>query len=224
MRKRTIIILILMTMLLLVSCDIIKDKEKNVNETTEQVEKKEYKTNSEVDYLNKKILVIYFSSANLNDVDAVSSATAIGDGDGATGTFAKYIHDRVGGDIAKIVPEEDYPLDFDQLKDIATKEKEARMYPKFLTDVNPEAYDIVFVGYPIWYYDMPRVMYTFFARYDFDGKTVIPFNTYGSSHDGGTYDKIRELEPDADVVEGLAIEGKSVDTSKNFVEQWVPEL
>ncbi len=220
-RKMAIMLIMIVILLLSVSCD--KNNNGQIHETAKKSNEK-ISTNTDVDYINKKILIIYYSAANLNDVDAVSSATAVGDGDGATGTFAKYIHDRIGGVVDRIIPDEDYPLDYDHILERAKKEKNAREYPGFSLTTNPEDYDIIFVGYPIWSYDMPRVMYTFFARYDFEGKTIIPFNTYGSSLDGGTYDKIRELEPDADVVDGLAIEGKSIDSSKKYVEQWVPEL
>ena len=230
MEKIIILLVLIMTTSLSVSCDINKqstDKEtvskENTVVTTENISTKGNKNNV-IDYLDKKILIVYFSASNFSDVDAVSSATANGDKEGATGVFAQYIQERVGGDIVKILPKEDYPGDYNHLLERAKKEKEAREYPQFTVDVNPEEYDIIFVGYPIWSYDMPRVMYTFFARYDFTGKTLIPFNTYGSSLDGGTYDKIRELEPDAIVADGLAIEGKSIDSSKEYVEQWVPEL
>ena len=49
-----------------------------------------------------------------------------------------------------------------------------------------------------------------FDTYDFSGKTIIPFNTHAGSGDGGTYNTIRELEPNADVKEGLAVSGSSV--------------
>ncbi|MBE5959451.1 MAG: hypothetical protein E7254_11400 [Lachnospiraceae bacterium] len=231
MGKYIIILLIIVSSIFSVSCEDNQNRKiESVSKNNESVSTKSVNTTKNkhedqvVDYLNKKILIVYFSAANLNDVDAVSGATALGDKDGATGTFAEYLQEKVGGDIAKIMPQHDYSTDYDELHEIAHEEKDARVYPGFMLDKNPENYDIIFVGYPIWLYDMPRIMYTFFARYDFKDKTIIPFNTYGKSLDGGTYDKIRELEPDAIVADGLAVEGKSIDTKKEFVEKWVPEL
>lgn len=51
-------------------------------------------------------------------------------------------------------------------------------------------YDVVFVGYPIWWYTLPMPIYTFFDKYDFDNKIIVPFNTHEGSGDGGTYSTI----------------------------------
>lgn len=66
-------------------------------------------------------------------------------------------------------------------------------------------YDVVFIGYPIWWGDMPMVMYTFFETHDFAGKTIIPFNTHGGSGFSSTISTIRGLEPQAEVLDGLSI-------------------
>ena len=79
--------------------------------------------------------------------------------------------------------------------------------------------------YPMWWYTLPMIMYTFFDEYDFAGKTIIPFNTHEGSGDGGTYETIKEFEPDATVLDGLAIRGgdmKSDQTSE--VKAWLQEI
>lgn len=53
-----------------------------------------------------------------------------------------------------------------------------------------DVYDVVFVGYPIWWYTLPMPIYTFFDKYDFDNKIIVPFNTHEGSGDGGTYSTI----------------------------------
>ena len=86
-------------------------------------------------------------------------------------------------------------------------------------------YDTIFIGYPIWWYDMPMIIYTFFDEYDFSGKTIIPFNTHEGSGDSGTHDEIRDLKPDATVLEGLAIRGGDMESDQTTtVQNWLEEL
>ena len=90
-------------------------------------------------------------------------------------------------------------------------------------DINIDDYDTIFVGYPIWWYQMPMIMYTFFDEYDLSGKTIVPFNTHEGSGDSGTYSDIQDLEPDATILDGLAIrggdmEGDQTETVRNWLE------
>ncbi|MBQ8974843.1 MAG: hypothetical protein IJ072_03850 [Oscillospiraceae bacterium] len=173
-----------------------------------------------------KLLVIYFSSANTADVNAVSGATPVVDGLGATEYLAELIHSQVGGDIAKITPVKDYPLDYNGTADAAKSERDNDERPAFQAlDVNPEDYDVIFVGYPIWWYTRPMLIYSFFDAYDFSGKTVIPFNTHAGSGDGGTYEEIRQAEPGATVPDGFAIAGSRVDSGiESDVLEWLVGL
>lgn len=175
----------------------------------------------------KKILVLYFSANNTKDVDAVSSATPMADGVSSVEWIANIIHDNVGGDLVPIIPAEDYPLEYNDLADYAKQEKEDKGRPAFEDlGVDPTSYETVFIGYPIWWYEMPMIMDTFFETYDFSGVTIIPFNTHAGSRDGGTYGDIRELEPNATVLDGLAVRGEDVgkDSAKTSVEEWLTGL
>jgi len=173
----------------------------------------------------KKILTIYFSSANTSDVDVVSSATPDFGDYASTEQLAVYIHNAVGGDLAKITPASDYPTDYNGTADAAKTERDNDERPEFLPlDVNPEDYDVIFVGYPIWWYTLPMIMYTFFDTYDFSGKTIIPFNTHAGSGNGGTYKTIAEFAPDATVLEGLPVSGGSADKAEDEVHDWLAGL
>lgn len=156
----------------------------------------------------KKILTVYFSADN-NNTDAVTGATPTIGNAAVTEYIAQQIHSSAGGDIAAIIPDEDYPIGYDAVADKAKSERDNGERPKFTLSVNPEDYDVIFIGYPVWWYEMPMVMDTFFETYDFNGKTVIPFNTHAGSRDGGTYDAIKELEPNATVLGGFNIAGSS---------------
>lgn len=172
-------------------------------------------------------LVIYFSANNLNDVDAVSSATPMAGEESAVEWMANIIHDEVGGNLVQIVPSEDYPLEYDATADLAKTEADSDARPTFNNlDIDPTSYSRVFIGYPIWWYRMPMIMETFFDTYDFDGVTIIPFNTHLGSRNGGTYDMIREREPGATVLEGIPISGSDVgkDSSKEDIIKWLNGL
>ena len=173
------------------------------------------------------ILILYFSADNTKGVDAVSSATPMTDGTASVEWIATIIHDNVGGDLIPIIPSEDYPLEYEALADYAKKERDNGGRPAFENlNVDPAGYDVVFVGYPIWWYEMPMIMDTLFDTYDFSGVTIVPFNTHAGSRDGGTYGDIKELEPNATVLDGLAIRGEDVgkDSAKTSVEEWLRGL
>ena len=72
---------------------------------------------------------------------------------------------------------------------------------------------------------MPMIMYTLFDNYDFSGKTIIPFNTHEGSGEGGTYEDIAELEPNATILEGLPIRGGNMqqDQTEN-IRTWLSDL
>ena len=173
------------------------------------------------------ILILYFSADNTKDVDAVSSATPMADGMASVEWIANIIHDNVGGELIPIIPSEDYPLEYEALADYAKKERDNGGRPAFENlSIDPASYDVVFVGYPIWWYEMPMIMDTFFDTYDFSGTTIIPFNTHAGSRDGGTYSDIKEMEPNAAVLDGLAVLGEDVgkDGTKEAVISWLQGL
>ena len=140
---------------------------------------------------------------------------------------ADLLHDNVGGELIPIIPSEDYPLEYEALADYAKKERDNGGRPAFENlSIDPASYDVVFVGYPIWWYEMPMIMDTFFDTYDFSGTTIIPFNTHAGNRDGGTYSDIKEMEPNAAVLDGLAVRGEDVgkDGTKEAVISWLQGL
>lgn len=152
----------------------------------------------------KKALVAYFSWS------------------GNTENVANSIAARTGADIFKIVPAEPYTNDYDELLDIATKEKQDGARPEIADSIeNFEQYDVVYVGYPNWWSDMPMILYTFFDSYDFSGKTIAPFCTSGGSGLSGTVNSIKELEPEAEVLDGLHIGASASSDPDSAVEEWL---
>ena len=219
-------IAVLLAISLLVSLAACGAKE-DAPETAVQTQTGAAKTNSADDTPegDKKILTVYFSSANTNSADAVSSATPYADGAASTAYLAQRIHDAVGGDLVKLTPVKDYPEDYNGTADAAKAERDNDERPQFVPlDVNPEEYDVIFVGYPMWWYTLPMVMYTFFDMYDFSGKTIVPFNTHAGSGDGGTYSEIAAFEPNATVLDGLAVSGSRADKVQDDLTDWLSGL
>ena len=199
-------------------------------ETGTQADKKSTEDQSgtnKADGKSDDILILYFSANNTKDTDAVSSATPIIDDASSVEWIARTIQENVGGDLVPIIPSKDYPLEYDALADYAKQEADQDGRPAFEDlGVDPTSYKTVFIGYPIWWYQMPMIMDTFFDTYDFSGVTIIPFNTHEGSSDGGTYGDISELEPNATVLDGLAIRGEDTgnEDAKDAVSSWIGEL
>ena len=178
------------------------------------------------------ILVAYFTygeNAKLPDgVDASSSASIQawdGDTTGNTGLAAHWISDAAGGGLFSIQTEEKYPGDYDDTVDQGQEEQSENARPKLSSHVDHmDQYDVVFLGYPNWWGDMPMAVYSFLDEYDLSGKTVIPFVTSGGSGFFDTVSAIKEEEPDADVQEGLELSDSETADSEDEVKSWVESL
>lgn len=119
---------------------------------------------------------------------------------------------NAGADLFSIQTSVDYPGDIDELIDYASSEQEEDVRPELTSHIeNLDDYDTVFIGYPLWWYDLPQVMDSFFDEYDFSGKTLIPFDVHNGSRLSDTVETIQELEPDAQVItDGFAISQSTV--------------
>lgn len=144
---------------------------------------------------------------------------------GNTENVANAIVTQTGADVFEIVPEEAYINDYNALLDIATQEKESGARPAIADSIEDIAqYDIIYVGYPNWWSDMPMILYTFFDSYDLSGKTIAPFCTSGGSGLSNTVNSIKELEPEADVLAGLHIGSSAASNPDQAVSDWLGSL
>ena len=156
----------------------------------------------------KKILVAYFSAS------------------GETAKLAKTIAGVVDGDLFEIVPEVPYTaadLDWMDKGSRSTEEmNNDNSRPVIASKLADMAqYDTVFVGFPIWWYQAPRIIETFLESYDFAGKTVIPFATSGSSGMGKTDSILKAVCPAAAWLPGKRL--KSYESTAD-VRKWVNTL
>ncbi|WP_195269542.1 flavodoxin [Eubacterium sp. 1001713B170207_170306_E7] len=144
---------------------------------------------------------------------------------GNTEAVANKIAGLTGGTLFQVETAEAYPEDYDALTDRAQQEQDENARPALSTHVNNMgSYDIVFVGYPIWWGTMPMAMSTFLEEYDFSGKTVIPFCTHGGSALGSSEQDMAALIPGADLRGGLAVRSGEADTSDSAVQSFIQEL
>ena len=134
---------------------------------------------------NGKALIAYFTLPETDGVDAVAGASRVivnGNLYSNVQYIAQVIHEETGGDLFEIKTVQQYPGLHQPLIDFASDEKAAGARPQLSSHIeNLDDYDVIFVGYPIWWSDFPMPLYTFFDEYDFSGKTIIPFCPHGGS-------------------------------------------
>ncbi len=131
---------------------------------------------------------------------------------GTTARAAKTLAEAVGADLFEIVPEQPYSaadLDWRDKNSRSTHEmNDEACRPAVASRVgNMDAYDTVFVGFPIWWYVEPRIVDTFLEAHDFAGKTIVPFATSGGSGLGKAPQRMASLAPGATVLEGRLLNG-----------------
>lgn len=175
------------------------------------------------------ILIAYFTAGENSDVDVVSSAsvtTVDGEAKGRLRAVADMIQTQTGGTLFSIQTSVDYPGDGGALIDYVAEEQEEDARPELTSHIeNPDDYDVIFVGYPTWWYDMPQALYSFFDEYDFSGKTIIPFNVHNGSRFSGTIETIQDLEPDAEVItDGFTVSERDVAGAAGDVADWLGGL
>ena len=185
--------------------------------------------NDFVDGDNHNILVVYFSEPLPdNGVDAVTSASRVtvdGDVYGSVQYMATVIAETTRADLARIRTVIPYAENFDELAERADYERQNDVRPEITVPIDDfNSYDVIFVGYPIWWYQMPMALYTFFDEYDFTDKTIIPFSSHGGSSWSGTREDIAELEPGATMVDGYSISRNSVAGSADGIREWLGRI
>lgn len=166
-------------------------------------------------------IVVYFSVAgevyNVGDVEI-----------GNTAIMASYIKEYLNCDSFEIVPVKPYTTVYNDLIKVAQDEQKNNARPEIKDKIeNFDKYDTVFIGYPIWWGDLPPIVYTFIESYNFEGKTVIPFNTHEGSGSAGTYNTFKSKLTNANVnTDGLALKGSTSRTDKGKDEtiNWLKKL
>lgn len=176
-----------------------------------------------------KILIAYFSLMETDGTDTVAGASRVAVDGKALGNnqyIAQIIERETGADLFLIETVQEYPTTHEPLLEFARSEKDESTHPELAAHIeNPDDYDILFLGYPIWNADLPMPLYTFLEEHDFSGKTIIPFTVHGGSGFSGTIQTISELQPDASVIaDGFSVSRNNVSEAESDVIDWVNDL
>lgn len=217
MKKIIAILLSLVMVLGLTACGNSVESTVNMEESTENnrsdtarvdVPESQPEETEAPDVQESKVLVAYFSVTN------------------TTEGVAEHIANGLHADIYEIVPEDPYTdadLNYNDDNSRTTIEmNDPAARPKISGSVeNMEQYDVVFIGYPIWWGDAPRIVSTFMESYDFSGKTIVPFCTSGSSAIGSSAANLEQLTNGAEWLSGRRLNGSD---DQDTVMEWVNSL
>ncbi len=159
------------------------------------------------DFMNKKILIAYFSWS------------------GNTKSVAEKIQKTTGGDLFRIETIIPYPTDYNEIAyGVAKEQHDKGIKPELKETIDISGYDIIFVGTPAWWHTMAPAVKTFLSENNFEGKIVIPFITHGG---GGQYSIAKEtgeLAKGSKVLKSFAVyEDGGADVQKS-IDKWLKEL
>lgn len=157
--------------------------------------------------MSKRILVTYFSAT------------------GTTCKVAKRLASAIGADITEIVPAQPYTaadLDWrDSSSRSSVEHRDRSLRPELADPIDVSDYDVVFVGYPLWWETAPRVVRTFLESQDWSGKTIVTFATSGSSTRGADGVQLHDSAPNAKWVDGRRI---ATNENEAKLAKWVDGL
>lgn len=226
--KRTLSLLLTFALMLtLAACGSMTEKDSTGSEPTpggspsasitqeappanqpENITPPENETPTGIDDSGKKILIAYFSA--INNTEGV----------------ANHLYEILDADFYKIVPEMPYTSDDLNYNDSSSRSSQEMDDPDARPAIsgnvdNMGQYDVIFLGFPIWWGEAPRIINTFLESYDWSGKTIMPFCTSGSSPMGSSAAKLQELTGSADWLDGQRFSGGATSTD---VQAWVDSL
>lgn len=142
---------------------------------------------------------------------------------GSTRKIANFVSDITGAELYEIEPEKKYTtadLDWDQKMSRSSVEMMDQNSRPTLANKNANIadFDVIYLGFPIWWYVAPHIINTFLEAYDFSGKTIVTFATSGGSGFGDTLSNLKHSAPDAKFIEGRVFRGR---TEKDTVATWL---
>lgn len=158
--------------------------------------------------MHKKILVAYFSAS------------------GVTAKAAWKLSESIGADLYEIKPEIPYTSSDLNWMDKKSRSSVEMNHPASRPAIaeklqGMDEYDVVFLGFPIWWYTAPTIIHTFLESYDFSGKTIVPFATSGGSGMGRTNTKLAASCKGATLLPGKLLNGHLEEVD---LKAWVESL
>ena len=154
-----------------------------------------------------------------NTKEEISTAIIYFSATGTTKQIAEYIKGETNGDLIEIIPKEKYTdndLNYGNNGSRATKEQnDENARPEIQNDIDTSSYEVIYLGYPIWWGTAPKIILTFLDNHDLKGKTIIPFCTSGSSSIDASVDYFKEHYKDFTFKNGKRL------SSKEEVTNWL---
>ena len=213
MQKITAVLLVFVLVFSLASCGGNSENNRasageNASTSAESASAATESETPENDAAEQKILVAYFSAT------------------GTTEGVAEQIAEGLSCDLYEITPQDPYTdadLNYSDTNSRTTSEmNDENARPAISGSVSDMAqYDVVFLGYPIWWGEAPRIINTFLESYDFSGKTIVPFCTSGSSGISSSVSALKPLASGATWLESRRFGGG---VSDETVMEWVRSL
>lgn len=147
---------------------------------------------------------------------------------GTTAQVARSIADVTGGTLYEIVPQQPYTsddLDWNDRQSRSSVEMNDPQARPALKGKIPDIsdYDVVFIGYPIWWNQAPRIVNTFIESHNLQGKTIVPFATSGGSGINNSVKELNKTYPNLKWIEGKLLNGSSRNSIRNWIEG-IPEI
>lgn len=177
---------------------------------------------------HKKILIAYFTwaenSSDTSEVDATTSASVQLPGN--VSQMAAWIQQEVGGELFSIRVEEPYPADYDACLERAADEKAENARPKLAEKVSDlSEYDVVFLGYPNWWYSAPMAVFSFLEENDLSGKSIVLFCSYGTGGLASSVKDISAVLPDSQIEDNvLGVYRDDIPQSQETIQNWLEEI
>ena len=204
MNKKILIVIVVILVISLIGGGIYlitRNNKKLVNSSNPQ----DNLEDQEQDFTqNKNIAVIYFSAT------------------GNTKKIAEYINSATDSDLIEIIPKEKYTdndLNYGNDNSRANKEQnDDSARPEIKNNINTENYDVIYLGYPIWWGDVPKIILTFLDNHNLDGKTIIPFCTSGSTDINGSLDTLKNYNKNVNWLNGKRF---STSANQDEVINWI---
>ena len=177
------------------------------NQNSNEQQEENTKDNDNGTTNDKKVVIIYFSAT------------------GTTKKVAGYIKNATNGDLIEIVPKEKYTdsdLNYGNDNSRANKEQnDSKARPAISNNINTDSYDVIYLGYPIWWGDVPKIILTFLDNHNLDGKTIIPFCTSGSTGISGSLSTLKNYNKNVNWIDGKRF---SSSATEDEVKNWVNGL
>lgn len=210
MNKKILIIVILIVLLLgvVITFGILKkgdkkvDRESNNNSETNTNQNETSNSNQNT---NQKVAIIYFSAT------------------GTTKEVATALKEVTNGDLIEIIPEEKYTsndLNYNSDCRANREQQDSTARPKIANKIEVDKYDVIYLGYPIWWGTVPKIILTFLDTYDLTGKIVIPFCTSGGSGIEQSLTDLKNYKQNIEWIEGK----RFTNSSKQEIQNWVNSL